>query len=41
MIKEGRELLTKETNLNYVEDFIKFHNEEAKKYEEDLDTNNN
>lgn len=41
MIKEGRELLTKETNLNYVEDFIKFLNGEEKKYEEDSETNNN
>lgn len=41
MIKECRELLAKETNPNYVEDFIKFLNEEAKKYEEDSETNNN
>lgn len=32
MIKEGKELLAKETNPNYVEDFIKFLNEEAEKY---------
>ncbi len=31
-IKEGKELLAKETNQNYVEDFIKFLNEEAEKY---------
>ena len=41
MIKEGWELLAKKINPNYFEDFIKFHNEEAKKYEEDSDTNNN
>lgn len=34
MIKEGKELLAKETNPNYVEDFIKFLNEEAEKYKD-------
>lgn len=32
MIKEGKELLAKETPPNYVEDFIKFLNEESEKY---------
>lgn len=41
MIKEGRELWAKETNPNYVEDFIKFLNGEAKKYEENSEANNN
>lgn len=31
MLKEGRELLAKETNPNYVEDFIKFLKGESKK----------
>lgn len=41
MIKEGRKLWAKETNPNYVEDFIKFLNGEAKKYEENSEANNN
>ena len=35
MLKEGRELLAKETNPNYVEDFIKFLKGESKKTEYD------
>lgn len=35
MLKEGRELLAKETNPNYFEDFIKFLKGESKKTEDD------